>query len=246
MASRLCPRTYQRLTMTTGTTRSQTPAASTRHSGAGAAASEPEVGCFYIPLDEFGPSLAGPNLDEWLEAFAARNKHTSGGFFEVTANGELMITPPTGIPGYWFETEFVIDLGVWNRDCGGKVGGPTGRFRMPDGSRLGSEAPGLSPERWNAATEEQRRPPFASIAPDFICAIVSPSNRGPELVSKVALFIANGARLTWVINPQRRLVTIYRPSWEPETLVDPGTLDSEDAMPGFIFAVGTRISNQVG
>jgi Uma2 family endonuclease len=211
-----------------------------------AATAEPEVGCFYIPLAEFGQSLDSPDLDEWLEAFVARNRHFSGGFFEITAKGELKIMPPTGIPGYWFETEFAARLWLWSDGYGGKAGGPTGRFRMPDGSRPGPDAIWISDERWNAATEEERRPPFASIAPDFICEIVSPSNRGPELVRKVELFIANGTRLAWIINAERRLVSIYRPGQDPETLVDPEVLDGEDVLPGFVFEVRARIFDNVG
>ena len=209
----------------------------------GAATAEPAEGNFLLPLAEFGMALDDPGLDEWLEAFSTRNEEC--GFFEITAAGELKIMPPTGIPGYWFETEFIVDLGVWNRPRGGKAGGATGRFRMPDGSRPGPDAVWFSPERWNAATEEERRPPFASIAPDFIAEIVSPSNRGPELVRKVMLFIANGTRLAWVINPDRRLVTIYRPGQAPETRHDPETLDGEDVLPGFVFEVRARIFDSI-
>ena len=229
------------------TTQPETRTAPSHDDSYGAATAEPEEGCFYIPLTEFGQSLDNPDLDMWFEDFAARNKHESGGFFEITAQGELKIMPPTGIPGYWQETEMVLELGIWNRSHGGgRVGGPTGRFRMPDGSRPGPDAVWISDERWNAATEEERRPPFTSIAPDFICEIVSPSNRGPELVRKVELFIDNGTRLAWVINPERRLATIYRPSRAPETLVDPETLNGEDVLPGFVFEVRARIFDNVG
>ena len=233
--------------MTTTTTQPQTHAALSHDAVYGAATAEPEEGCFCIPLAEFGKSLADPDLDAWLEAFVARNKHFSGGDYEITAKGELKIMPPTGIPGYWQETEMVVELGIWNRSHGGgKVGGPTGRFRMPDGSRPGPDAIWISEERWNAATEEQRRPPFAAIAPDFICEIVSPSNRGPQLARKVELFIANGTRLAWIINAERRLVTIYRPGQAPETLVNPETLAGEDVLPGFVFEVRARIFYNIG
>ena len=228
------------------TTQTQTRTLTPDEASYGAATTALEVGCFYIPLAEFGQSLDSPDLDDWLEAFVARNKHSSGGFFEITANGELKIMPPPGIPGYWFEGELTADLVIWNRPRDGKAGGPTGRFRMPDGSRPGPDAIWISPERCSAATEEERRPPFAAIAPDFICEIVSPSNRGPELVSKVELFIANGTRLAWIINPERRLVTIYRPGQEPETLVDRATLDGEDVLPGFAFEVRERIFDNAG
>ena len=180
-----------------------------------------------------------------MRTFAARNKDGLGEF-EITANGELKIMPPTGIPGYWQETELTIDVGLYARAYGGKAGGPSGRFRMPDGSRPGPDAVWFSDERWNAATDEERRPPFAAIAPDFICEIVSPSNRGPQLVAKVQIFIANGTRLAWIINAERRLVSIYRPGQDPETLHDPETLSGEDVMPGFVFDVQTRIFENVG
>ena len=211
----------------------------------GAATDEVAVGCMLIPLSEFGQSADSPGLDEWFEAFAARNKDGLGEF-EITTNGELKIMPPTGIPGYWQETEFAAILWLWSDSYGGKAGGPTGRFRMPDGSRPGPDAVWISEERWNAATDEERRPPFLAIAPDFICEIVSPSNRGPALVEKVRLFIENGTRLAWVINAERRLVTIYRPGQEPETLHDPESLYGEDVMPGFVFDVRTRIFENVG
>ncbi|MCE2500969.1 MAG: Uma2 family endonuclease [Dehalococcoidia bacterium] len=232
--------------MTTTTTQPETRTAPSHDAIYGAATAEPEEGCFYIPLAEFGQSLDNPDLDVWFEAFVARNKHFSGGFFEITAEGELKIMPPTGLPGYWQETGFAAILWMWADGYGGKAGGPTGRFRMPDGSRPGPDAIWISDERWNAATEEERRPPFAAIAPDFICEIVSPSNRGPELVRKVELFIANGTRLAWIINPERRLATIYRPGRDPETLVDPETLDGEDVLPGFVFEVRARIFDNVG
>ena len=212
----------------------------------GAATSEAEVGCFYIPLVEFGQSLDSLDLDEWLEAFAARNKHFSGGFFEITAQGELKIMPPTGLPGSLFENELATDTTIWARTYGGKVQGPTGRFLLPNGSRPGPDVSWISDERWNAMAPSGDLPTFAPIAPDFICEIVSPSNRGPELVGKVELFIANGTRLAWVINPERRLVTIYRPGQDPETLVDPETLDGEDVLPGFVFEVRARIFDNAG
>ena len=83
------------------------------------------------------------------------------------------------------------------------------------------------------------------MAPDFIVEIVSPSNQGPALVRKVNLFLSGGARLAWVINPPRRLVTIYRPGQAPETLHNPETLDGADVLPGFVFAVRERIFDNI-
>ena len=210
----------------------------------GAATSEPETGCFLLPLAEFGMSPASPKLDEWLAAFSERNAPC--GVFEITAAGELKVMPPTGIPGYWQESEITADLVFYARSHGGRAGGPSGRFRLPDGSRLGPDAVWFSAERWDAAADADKQPPFAALAPDFIVEIVSPSNRGPALVDKVARFLAHGTRLAWVINPARRLVTIYRPGREAETRHNPELLDGEDVLPGFVFEVRARIFDNAG
>ena len=209
-----------------------------------AATAEPEAGCFLLPLAEFGMSPASSELDEWLASFSERNAQC--GVFEITAAGELKVMPPTGIPGYWFESEIVIRLGIWNDAHGGRVGGPSGRFRLPDGSRAGPDAVWFSPERWDAAADADKQPPFVALAPDFIAEIVSPSNRGPALVDKVARFLAHGTRVAWVINPARRLVTIYRAGQEPETRHAPEALDGEDVLPGFVFEVRARIFDHAG
>ena len=200
-------------------------------------------GYFLIPLTEFGQSLDHPGLDWWLDAFAGRNRNQAD--YEITARGELKIMPPTGFPGDWHESEAVIEVGIWGRANGGRYGGPTSRFILPDGSRRGPDAWWISPERWNAAPSAERTPPFAAIVPDFIIEIVSPSNRGPELSDKIRRYLEGGARLIWTINPRRRQVTIYRPGREPEVLDDPELLHGEDVMPGFVFNIRQRIFDNI-
>ena len=92
-------------------------------------------GYILIPLAEFGQSLDNPDLDIWFEAFAERNKDEVGDF-EITAQGELKIMPPTGIPGAWYELEMASAVLVWSHDYGGIASGSTIRFVMPDGAGL--------------------------------------------------------------------------------------------------------------
>ena len=201
-------------------------------------------GYLLIPLSEFGLSLDSPGLGTWFEGFAGRNKD-SVGEFEITAQGELKIMPPTGIPGAWFELEMASALLVWSHGYGGIASGPTIRFVMPDGAILGPDASWISEERWNALPAEARTPPFASVVPDFVAEIVSPSNRAAELADKVRAYLEGGARLVLVIHPPNRTVAIYRPGAEPEVLDDPETLDGGDVLPGFSFNVRERIFDNV-
>ena len=200
-------------------------------------------GYILIPLSEFGQSLDSPDLDTWLEGFAGRNQDTIGDV-EITARGELKIMAPTGNPGDLHEAKFTAHVVIWSEDYGGLAGGPTSMFILADGSRLCPDAWWMSAERWNSVPEEARRP-FRAVVPDFIVEVVSPSNRGPELEDKVRRYLENGARLIWVINVPRRMVTVYRPGAEPEVLDDPETLDGGDVLPGFVFNVRERIFDNV-
>ena len=197
-------------------------------------------GYILIPLGEFGQSLDNPGLDVWFDEFSQRNKDELGEF-EITAQGELKIMPATGMPGEWHEFDFGLALGNWAVAYGGRAGGPTARFIMSDGSRLGPDAYWISAERWNALPLEARTPPFAVV----VAEIVSPSNRGPELANKVKQYLEGGARLIWVINARRRTVTVHRPGAEPEILQDPDMLDGGDVLPGFTFDVRQLIFDNV-
>jgi len=46
-------------------------------------------------------------------------------------------------------------------------------------------------------------------------------------------YIANGARLGWLIDPKNKRVEIYRQNQDAEVLDNPVTLSGEDVLPGF-------------
>jgi Uma2 family endonuclease len=53
------------------------------------------------------------------------------------------------------------------------------------------------------------------------------------LKEKMEEYIANGARLGWLIDPIERQVYVYRPDAEVEVLDDPATLSGDPVLPGF-------------
>ena len=192
-----------------------------------------------IPLAEFGQSLDNPDLDWWFEGFAARNQDQAD--YEITAQGELKMMMQPGIPYDLHQSQLTAAVVMWARDYGGIACGPTACFTMPDRARFGPDSCWISSERWHNAPPESRQSPFPAIVPEFLAEIVSPSNRGPELLNNVQRYLAAGAQLIWVINARRRQVTIYLPNADPEILDDPETLHGENVMPGFTFNVRQRI-----
>ncbi len=53
------------------------------------------------------------------------------------------------------------------------------------------------------------------------------------LQDKMQTWIANGADLGWLIDPQRRVVEIYRPGESPEERFDPSSVHGEGPVRGF-------------
>jgi Uma2 family endonuclease len=72
-------------------------------------------------------------------------------------------------------------------------------------------------------------------APDLAVEVLSPSDRFAEVLEKVQDYLAAGARLVWVIDPEARTATVFRPGGIPETVGADGELSGEDVLPGFIL-----------
>jgi Uma2 family endonuclease len=75
---------------------------------------------------------------------------------------------------------------------------------------------------------------YFSGAPDLAVEILSPSSR-EEIHAKIADYLAAGARLVWVVDPERESVTTYRTLLAPRRLESNESLDGEDVLPGLVI-----------
>jgi Uma2 family endonuclease len=74
--------------------------------------------------------------------------------------------------------------------------------------------------------------------PYLVAEVVSPTDKFSELDEKIDAYLADGVRLIWVIDPQRRKAIVYRPDAEqPTHLSGAGVLDGSDVLPGFQIAL---------
>ena len=84
---------------------------------------------------------------------------------------------------------------------------------------------------------EELREGFMPLAPDLAVEVLSPSNRTGEMAEQVELYLRGGARLVWVVQPRRRVVTVHAPGREAITLHEGDTLDGGEVLPGFTLPV---------
>jgi len=80
---------------------------------------------------------------------------------------------------------------------------------------------------------------YLEFAPDLVVEVLSPGDRPGEVLAKVGDWLEAGARLVWVIDPDRRLARVYRADGTEHTLDDTGQLLGEDVLPGFVCPLAT-------
>ena len=173
-----------------------------------------------------------PLTDEELMRFCAANGPLQ---IEQESNGELVVMSPTGSEGAGQNAEIVVDLGMWARvDGRGKVFDSNAGFRLPDGSVRAADAAWVSWTRWNQLSrEEQRR--FSPLCPEFVIELRSPNDRLVDVQAKMQMWLSNGAELAWLIDPERKLVEIYRPGREAESVVGASSAEGDGPVAGFVL-----------
>jgi Uma2 family endonuclease len=152
---------------------------------------------------------------------------------ERTAKGALVIMPPAGTDSGGRNLELSLQLALWSKRSGlGRAFDSSTGFTLPNCAIRSPDASWIAQDRWAALTEEQKKT-FAPICPDFVVELRSPTDPRSKLRAKLLEYIAQGARLGWLIDPMRREVTVYRPGQKPELRKDPKTVSGEDVLPGF-------------
>lgn len=170
---------------------------------------------------------------EQFAALAASNRELR---LERTAQGELIVNPPTGWETGKRNRSISGELYIWWRNAGkpGEVFESSTGFILPNGANRSPDACWVSQERWDALTPEQKGT-FANICPDFVVELRSASDTLSSQQEKMREYMDNGAVLGWLIDPQNRTVEIYRAGLAVEVLANPSELSGEEVLPGFLL-----------
>lgn len=70
-------------------------------------------------------------------------------------------------------------------------------------------------------------------APDLAVEVISPSDRLADVHVKIAEYFAAGTRLVWLVEPETRMVHVYRSPQQVEVLGTEDNLEGGDVLPGF-------------
>jgi Uma2 family endonuclease len=152
---------------------------------------------------------------------------------ERNAEGELLIMPPSESATGDRNSEINMQLRIWaKQDGSGLVFDSSAGFTLPNGAIRAPDAAWVARSRWGQIPREQRER-FAPICPDFVLELRSPSDALGVVQDKLAEYLANGARLGWLLDLEPRHVYVYRPGAPVERLEGPESVSGDPVLPGF-------------
>ncbi|WP_333291478.1 MULTISPECIES: Uma2 family endonuclease [unclassified Microcoleus] len=154
---------------------------------------------------------------------------------ERTAQGELIVNPPTGGETGYRNSDLNGQLWLWNRQTKlGKTFDSSTGFHLPNGADRSPDAAWVRQERWDGLTPKQKES-FIPLCPDFVVELRSKTDNMEPLRAKMKEYMNNGARLGWLIDRKNKKVEIYRQNQDVEVLENPISLFGEDVLPGFVL-----------
>ncbi|HXM36663.1 MAG TPA: Uma2 family endonuclease [Pyrinomonadaceae bacterium] len=154
---------------------------------------------------------------------------------ERTAEGDLIIMPPTGAETGNRNSEINRQFGNWaKQDGSGAAFGSSTGFKLPNGADRSPDEGWVLFTRLAELTAEQKLK-FLPLAPDFAIELKSPTDALQDLLAKMEEYRDNGVRLGWLINPDTRQVYIYRPGRDVEVSENPLEISAEPELPGFVL-----------
>jgi Uma2 family endonuclease len=144
---------------------------------------------------------------------------------EREANGDLIVMTPTTRGTSFRNSLITIALGIWaEQDGRGYSFDSNAAFLLPDGSILSPDGSWVSRDRWTPTSEDEYT---TVLALDFAVELRSKSDRLRAVRQKMQVWMKNGVQLGWLIDPERKVVEVYRQG-----------LDRVDVLEGVTAAYG--------
>ena len=145
---------------------------------------------------------------------------------ETDADGGLLIMPPAGPLSSAQSGRIFSQTLAWS-DAGafGVVVESSATFMLPNGERRMPDVAWISDERLANIADDDRI--IWRVCPDFVVEVRSASDRLQPLQEKLEMWVSQGARLGWLVDPREQTVWVYRPDQEPQQIERPLSLAAE-------------------
>ena len=151
--------------------------------------------------------------------------------------GELHTIPPTFEDHGEITMRLSVILGqyVLGQQLGKLYAAETGFLieRNPDTVR----APDIAFIQQSRLPAARSAPRWVPIIPDLVVVVVSAHDRPAEVGAKVAIWLAAGVRMVWVVSPQAHTIESHRLATPATTLSESDMLDGGEVISGFSAAV---------
>jgi Uma2 family endonuclease len=154
---------------------------------------------------------------------------------ERTAQGEVIVMPPTFTDTGNRNFKIAVQLGIWSdQDGTGEGFDSSAGFTLPNGATRSPDAAWMKLDRWNGLTDQQKAS-FAAVCPDFVVELRSASDALKGLQEKMQEYIENGVSLGLLIDRKNLTVYCYRADGSVAVLNNPEMVDCSPELPGFIL-----------
>jgi Uma2 family endonuclease len=181
----------------------------------------------YLPVTLHKPDLTE---EEWFEFCSKYDDFR----IEYSAEGDLILMPGTDLFTGQRNSFIGMQLTAWALTEGrGVTGDSSTAFLLPSGARLSPDASWTSRRRFSSLATSAKHMPV--MAPDFVIELKSATDSRRKLHEKMVEWIEAGVLVGWLIDPEGKRVTGYRPNATP---VDHDNLDSiagEGPVAGFVL-----------
>jgi len=172
-----------------------------------------------------------------FEAFCSENTDLR---LEYSADGRVLILPLADFETGYRKREVLAELVNYARQSKtGQAFSPSTGFTLTDGSIRCADTSWIGTERIAALPKKEHKK-FAAIVPDFIILLRSHLDSFEALKRKMEdVWMANGVRLAWLIDPIKQKAYVYRQDGSIEMVPDfAGKLSGEEVLPGFELDLG--------
>ena len=156
---------------------------------------------------------------------------------ERNAEGGIAVMSPTGGETGARSGRLLAAVLRWaDADGSGVAFDSSTGFELPNGAVRSPDVAWVRRDRLARLAPAERQG-FLPVCPDFVVELLSPSDSRPALERKMEEYRENGARLGWLIDPDRRRVTIYRAAGGMERRERPASVTGEEVLPGFALSL---------